>query len=99
MQSEKDRTLLGLKKAQDLADESEKGVQAEKDKIHDVELKNEKNSIDYRNLQKYREELTLLLDSALTNNFPSADLLKEEIEDFKNQSTQVKKKKKFKECF
>lgn len=81
--------MAGLKKAQELAAESEKDVQVEKDKIHDIEIKNEKHAIDYRNLQKYREELTVLLDSALTGEYPSVTVLKDEIEEFKNQSTQV----------
>lgn len=82
--------MTGLKAAQELANESEKEVQVKKDQIHEVELKNEKHAIDYRDLQKYREELTLLLDSALTGEYPSVTVLKEEIEELKNKSTQVK---------
>lgn len=63
MQAEKDRAKEGLKKANVLVAETEKKVQEEKDKIHDVEIKNEKYSVDYRSLQKYREDISVLLDS------------------------------------
>lgn len=63
MQAEKDRAQEGLKKANALAAETEKKVQEEKDKIHEVEIKNEKYSVDYRSLQKYREDVSVLLDS------------------------------------
>ena len=63
LQAEKDRAKEGLKKANVLVAETEKKVQEEKDKIHDVEIKNEKYSVDYRSLQKYREDISVLLDS------------------------------------
>lgn len=63
MQVEKDRAKEGLVKANALVAETEKKVQDEKDKIHDVEIKNEKYSVDYRSLQKYREDISVLLDS------------------------------------
>jgi hypothetical protein len=66
LQAEKDRAKEGLKKANTLAAETEKKVQEEKDKIHDVEIKNEKYSVDYRTLQKYREDISVLLDSVST---------------------------------
>jgi hypothetical protein len=52
-----------LEKANTLVVETEQKVQVEKDKIHDVEVKNEKYAIDYRQLEKYREDITVLLDS------------------------------------
>lgn len=63
MKKERDHAKDGLKKAQKLVEETQVKVQAEVDKIHEVELQNEKYSIDYRQLQKYREDITLLLDS------------------------------------
>lgn len=63
MQTEKDNAAKGLVKAKKLVVETTDKVQAEKDKIHLVEVQNEKNAIDYRTLQKYREEITVLLDS------------------------------------
>lgn len=63
MQKEKDHAASGLLKAKKLVIETTDKVQAEKDKIHLVEVQNEKNSIDYRTLQNNREELTVLLDS------------------------------------
>jgi hypothetical protein len=63
LQAEKDRVQKGLGKANGLVIETEQKVQIEKDKIHDVEVKNEKYAIDHRQLQKYREDITVLLDS------------------------------------
>jgi hypothetical protein len=63
LQKEKDHAASGLLKAKKLVIETTDKVQAEKDKIHLVEVQNEKNSIDYRTLQNNREELTVLLDS------------------------------------
>lgn len=62
MQAEKDRTQQCLEKANELVVETEQKVQIEKDKIHDVEVKNEKYAVDYRELEKYREDITVLLD-------------------------------------
>ncbi|KAG2194546.1 hypothetical protein INT46_009201 [Mucor plumbeus] len=88
LQAEKDRAKEGLKKANTLAAETEKKVQEEKDKIHDVEIKNEKYSVDYRTLQKYREDISVLLDSALTGSFPSVQTLSENIEEIKKKSAE-----------
>ncbi|KAK4520732.1 uncharacterized protein ATC70_006611 [Mucor velutinosus] len=88
LQAEKDRAKEGLIKANALVAETEKKVQEEKDKIHDVEIKNEKYSVDYRSLQKYREDVSVLLDSALTGTFPSVQILNESIEQIKNNSAE-----------
>lgn len=62
MQQEKDRSEVCLKKAKQLVTETEEKVQDEKDKIHEVEVQNEKYTVEYRTLQKYREDVTLMLD-------------------------------------
>lgn len=62
MQTEKDHAASGLKKATVLVAETTEKVQIEKDKIHEVEVQNEKYAVEYRTLQKYREDLGLLLD-------------------------------------
>ncbi|KAI7905294.1 uncharacterized protein BX663DRAFT_502378 [Cokeromyces recurvatus] len=86
LKTEKQQAEKGLKKAKELVSETEKQVQAEKDKIHTVELQNEKYSIDYRNLEKYREEMTVLLDNALKDHNPTVDTIKDNIEDCKKRS-------------
>lgn len=69
MQSEKDHAQVGLKKANQLVIETTEKVQIEKDKIHEVEVQNEKYAVEYRSLQKYREDLCLLLDQVSLNFF------------------------------
>ncbi|KAI8646563.1 hypothetical protein BD408DRAFT_409875 [Parasitella parasitica] len=88
LQAEKDRATEGLKKANALVLETEKKVQEEKDKIHEVEISNEKYSVDYRSLQKYREDISVLLDSALTGSFPSVEILHKGIKETKDKSAE-----------
>lgn len=47
--------------------ETSEKVQEEKDKIHEVEVLNEKYAVEYRTLQKYREDVSLLLDEVSFN--------------------------------
>ncbi|KAG0172267.1 hypothetical protein DFQ28_006740 [Apophysomyces sp. BC1034] len=53
------------------------------EQIRDMETPNEKNSIDHRALQKYREELTELLDSVLKSEDIAgrSKALKQEVDD------------------
>ncbi|KAI8091446.1 uncharacterized protein B0P05DRAFT_527547 [Gilbertella persicaria] len=101
IQSEKDRTQKGLEKAKVLVAETEEKVRQENDKIHQVEVQNEKYAVDYRELQKYREEFLVLLDKALPNETSKTQEYKDRIEETKQKSQEkfenIKKLDKVKE--
>ncbi|KAG2197885.1 hypothetical protein INT47_003554 [Mucor saturninus] len=87
LQAEKDHAASGLKKATDLVAESTLKVQSEKDKIHEVEVQNEKYAIEYRTLQKYREDLDDLFNGmdALAGQI----IMKSDLQELKDESTDL----------
>ncbi|KAI8079186.1 hypothetical protein BDF21DRAFT_493827 [Thamnidium elegans] len=89
LQQEKDRSEVGLKKAKQLVIETEEKVQEEKDKIHEVEVQNEKYTVEYRTLQKYREDVTLMLDEIVKGDFAGETSLKEQIGQYKDKSIEL----------
>ncbi|KAI8349229.1 hypothetical protein EDC96DRAFT_520369 [Choanephora cucurbitarum] len=101
VQAEKDRTQKGLEKAKSLVEETEKKVQVETDKIHEVEVQNEKYAVDHRELQKYREEISSLLDKALQQETPKTQECKDKIDETRKKAEEqlenVKKLDKVKE--
>ncbi|KAI9481028.1 MAG: hypothetical protein EXX96DRAFT_565106 [Benjaminiella poitrasii] len=88
LEAEKKRAKEGLKKANQLVGETEKRVQEKIDEIHEVDVKNEKNSIDYRNLEKYREDVTVLLNSSLEGDYPTINAINDSVENCKNRSAE-----------
>ncbi|GAA5796037.1 hypothetical protein HPULCUR_001404 [Helicostylum pulchrum] len=89
LQQEKDRSEVCLKKAKQLVTETEEKVQDEKDKIHEVEVQNEKYTVEYRTLQKYREDVTLMLDEIVKGDFAGETALKEQIGQYKDKSIEL----------
>ncbi|KAI9361488.1 hypothetical protein BD770DRAFT_425826 [Pilaira anomala] len=85
LQQEKERSVEGLKKAKLLVIETSEKVQEEKDKIHEVEVLNEKYAVEYRTLQKYREDVSLLLDEVVKDE----TVFKSQIDELKEKSIKL----------
>ncbi|KAI8371108.1 hypothetical protein BD560DRAFT_396133 [Blakeslea trispora] len=101
VESEKERTRKGLQLAKSNVEETEKKVQLKNDKIHEVEVQNEKYAVDHRELLKYREEISSLLDKALAQETPKVKEYKDKIDETKRnaekQFENIKKLDKVKE--
>jgi hypothetical protein len=54
-----------LTKAEELIIGTKNDVNEMDDKIHDVENVNEKYAVEHRRIQKYREDLSVLLDKVI----------------------------------
>ncbi|KAI8376417.1 uncharacterized protein BYT42DRAFT_574518 [Radiomyces spectabilis] len=88
IRAERDRARKGLQKAEELVLEARDKVENMNDQIKDVETPNEKNEVDYRTLQKYREDLTTLLDNlAIDETF--LENRKQEIQTIKDSLNQI----------
>ncbi|KAI9250205.1 hypothetical protein BDA99DRAFT_213868 [Phascolomyces articulosus] len=82
--AEKERCVNGIKKSEKLVEESEKVLEKANDRLREVEEPHEKVAVDNRSLQKYRDELTELLDSIFQEgDFPTEKELKEQVENTK----------------
>lgn len=68
MEAEKKRTVKGIEKATDLVKETRENLAVMEVKLRELEEPNEKIQVDYRSLEKYREDLIKLLDEVRLEN-------------------------------
>ncbi|KAI8971798.1 hypothetical protein BDF20DRAFT_838086 [Mycotypha africana] len=82
LQAEIDRAAKCLEKANKVLTEVEQKAAEEDEQIRSVETMNEKYYVDYRALEKYREDLGILLDDALKGNtYATVDMMKRTLDD------------------
>ncbi|KAF7722061.1 hypothetical protein EC973_003743 [Apophysomyces ossiformis] len=94
--TEKRRACNGLKKAEEKVKEARVKVDGMNERIQDITRPNEKNAIDHRTLQKYREELTELLDGVLQSKEMTGtiDALRQEVDDIQYLLEQIEEEDK-----
>ncbi|KAI8146213.1 pseudouridine synthase [Fennellomyces sp. T-0311] len=92
VKAETQRCIEGIKKSNVLVAEAQKKVDEEDEKIREAEASHEKNAVDNRTLQKYREELTELLDSIFNeSDFSTEKALKEQVDGVRADLEKIQK--------